>query len=107
MRLLSRASVACVLAGLIATPAAAQNRMRKIQLQPAAPLASLPWKWLATDPKGDVLHPRLPDAKELFYAIDPASDLVWFKVSVHDPLPERWFGINVAFDTDGNADNGM
>jgi hypothetical protein len=107
MRLLIPTCLACVLAGLTASPAAAQNRMRKVQLVPAGPLAALPWKSLATDPKGDVLHPRLPDAKELFYAIDPAADLVWFKVSVHDPLPERWFGINVAFDTDGNADNGM
>lgn len=87
-------------------PAAAQSPVQKVQLLPAEPLRSLSWQSLATDPKGDVLHPRLPDAKELLYAVDPKSGLVWFKVTTHDPLPERFFGINIAIDNDGNPDNG-
>jgi hypothetical protein len=92
---------------LAAAPAAAQTPVQKIQLLPADALAHLSWTSLATDPKGDGLHPRLPDAKELSYAFDPKTGTVWFKVSVYDPLPERWFGINVAIDDDGNPDNGM
>lgn len=88
-------------------PAAAQSPAQKVQLLAADTLTSLFWHSLASDPKTDVLHPRLPDAKELFYAIDPKTDLVWFKVSVHEPLPERWFGINIAIDNDGNPDNGL
>jgi hypothetical protein len=92
---------------LAAVSAAAQNPMHKVQLLPADSLASLSWTSLASDPKGDVLHPRLPDARELSYAIDSKTDLVWFKVSVYEPLPERWFGINVAIDSDDAPDNGM
>jgi len=90
-----------------AAPAAAQTPVQKVQLVAAGTLSSLSWHSLATDPKGDGLHPRLPDAKELSYAIDPKTGMVWFKVSVYEPLPENWFGINVAFDVDGNPDNGM
>jgi len=87
-----------------AVPAAAQTAPQKVQLVDKLP--ALNWQSLATDPKGDVLHPRLPDARELFYALDPKGKMVWFKVAVHDPLPERWFGINVAIDSDGNPDDG-
>ena len=93
---------------LVATaPALAQTPVQKIQLLPAGALAHLSWTAVASDPQGNGLHPRLPDAKELSYAVDPKSGWVWFKVNVYDPLPERWFGINVAIDNDGNPDNGM
>lgn len=90
-----------------AVPAAAQSPVQQIHLLAADKLASLSWHSLASDAKADVLHPRLPDAKELSYAIDSKAGLVWFKVSAYEPLPERWFGINIAIDTDGNPDNGM
>src|SRR6185295_14007191 len=92
---------------LAAAPAAAQSPVQKVQLLAAGPLASLTWHSLASDSQGDVLHPRLPEAKELSYAIDSKAGLVWFKVSVYEPLPEHWFGINVAIDDDGNPDNGL
>jgi hypothetical protein len=91
----------------VAAPAAAQAPVQKVQLLAADTLASLSWQSLAADPKGDVLHPRLPEAKELLYALDPKADRVWFKVSTHEPLPERWFGVNIAIDSDGNPDNGL
>ena len=90
-----------------AVPAAAQSPVQQIHLLAADKLASLSWHSLASDAKADVLHPRLPDAKELSYAIDSKAGLVWFKVSAYEPLPERWFGINIAIDNDGNPDNGM
>jgi hypothetical protein len=93
-----------------AAPAAAQSAVQKVQLLPAGSLAHLRWSSLATDPQGDGLHPRLPDAKELSYAIDAKTGRVWFKVNVYEPLPEGWFGFNVAIrdsQLDGNADHGM
>lgn len=88
-------------------PAAAQTPVQKVQLVPSETLKALSWHSLATDPQGDVLHPRLPDAKELSYAIDAKAEMVWFKVSAYEPLPEHFFGINVAVDNDGDADNGL
>jgi hypothetical protein len=90
-----------------AVPAAAQSPAQKVQLVAPGALPSLTWRSVASDPPGDVLHPRLPDARDLAYAIDPAAGMVWFKVSTYQPLPERWFGVNVAIDIDGNLDNGM
>lgn len=107
MRLALGKHLLAALSLLAAAPATAQSPVQKVQLLAADTLTSLSWHSLASDPKGDVLHPRLPEAKELSYAIDPKGDLVWFKVSTHEPLPERWFGINVAIDNDGNPDNGL
>jgi hypothetical protein len=101
------ASLATTLSLVTAVSAPAQTPMRKVQLASADSLASLSWSSLATDPKGDGLQARLPDAKELFYAIDSKSDFVWFKVTTWEPLPEEWFGISVAFDSDEKPDNGM
>jgi hypothetical protein len=107
MRLASHACIAFTISLVTAVSAPAQTPMRKIQLTSADAVASLSWTSLASDPKGDGLQPRLPDAKELSYAIDAKSDLVWFKVSTWEPLPEDWFGISVAFDSDDKPDNGM
>jgi hypothetical protein len=108
MRFAIDTSLVAAIALLVAAgSAAAQNPMVKVHLLPADTVASLSWTSLASDPEGDGLQARLPDAKELSYAVDPKTDLVWFKVAVYAPLPERWFGINVAFDTDATPDNGM
>lgn len=91
----------------VALPAAAQTPVQRLQLVSLDSLKALTWQSLANDAQGDVLHPRLPDAKDLSYALDAKAGLVWFKVSSHVPLPERFFGINVAIESDGNADNGL
>ena len=106
MRLSLRACFAAT-SLLCALPAAAQTPMRKVQLTAADSVASLSWTSLGADPKGDALQARLPDAKELFYAVDSKADLVWFKVITWDPVPEDWFGISVAFDSDDKPDSGM
>jgi len=90
----------------LTTAADAQSPVQKLTLTPLETLSSLPWQSLASDPKGDGLHPRLPDARELAYAIDARAGRIWFRVTLHDPLPDRWFGMNVALDIDGNPDNG-
>jgi hypothetical protein len=107
MRFVIHTCAISVVSWLVAMSAAAQSPMHKVRLVPADALASLSWTSLASDPKDDVLQPRLPDAKELSCAIDQNADLIWFKVSVHEPLPERWFGINVAVDIDDKPENGM
>ncbi len=91
----------------LAASAAAQTPTQKVQLVNVETLHGLRWQVLASDPQGDVLHPRLPDAKELAYAVDSKSGMAWFKVSSYEPLPERFFGINVAIDNDGTPDNGL
>jgi hypothetical protein len=92
---------------LVAGSAAAQSPVQKIQLVPADTLASLSWQTLAADPQGDGLHPHLPDARELALALDAKGEIVWFRVRMYEALPENWFGINVAIDSDDKPDNGM
>ncbi len=100
MRLVRDTCLSVALAALIAAPAVAQSPVQKVHLTALDSLRSLAWQSLATDPSGDGLHPHLPDAKALSYAIDPATHIVWFKVDVYEPPNEKWFGINVAIDTD-------
>ena len=94
-------------ASLLSAAVEAQTPMRKVGLMSGDSVASFSWTSLAADPRGDGLKARLPDAKELFYAIDAKADLVWFKVVTWDSIPEDWFGISVAFDNDDKPDNGM
>jgi hypothetical protein len=108
MRLgLERCLVVAAVSVLAAATLDAQTPMSKVQLLPAHSLASLSWTSLASDPRGDGLRPRLPDARELSSAIDRKTDLIWFKINVYEPLPEQWFGISIAIDSDGTPDNGM
>ncbi len=106
MRFVIATSVVAALSGLTAAPATAQSAVRIVSLLPADTVASLSWTSLASDPQGDTQRPRLPDAKELLYAIDPKTDLIWFKVTLYNSVPDHWFGINVAIDVDDNPDNG-
>src|SRR5581483_6065865 len=101
------ASVFVAAFGMSSTPALAQAVMRKVRLVAPDSTASLSWTSVATDPQGDGLQKRLPDAKDLSYAIDSPNDRVWFRIVAYTPLPERWFGMSVAIDDDGNPDNGM
>jgi len=107
MRLVTNTPLVTAFVLLVAVSAPAQSPMFKVPLLPADSLASLSWISLASDPKGDVVQRRLPDARELSYAIDSNNGVVWFKVSVNEVLPERWFGINVAVDNDETPENGM
>lgn len=101
-----RLVIVTALSWLAVASTAAQSPQRRVDLLPADAVASLSWTSLASDPQGDTVRPRLPDARELSYAIDAKGDRIWFKVTVYDPVPERWFGINVAIDADDNPDNG-
>lgn len=100
-------TIAVCLAVCLAPSTPAQPPMLRIGAVPIDSLKTLAWVSLAADPAGDTLQQRLPDAKELSYAIDPASGVLWFRMQLHAPAPERWFGINVAFDDDEIPDNGI
>lgn len=97
-----------VLSLAAARPAIAQSPVSRVTIQAADPIvSSLTWTPLTADPKDDGVRKRLPDASELAYAVDPKADRVWFRISVHEPIHERWFGVNVAADVDGAPDSGM
>ena len=90
----------------VAAPAAAQSPVQKVQLVAPDAVPALTWSSVTSDPPSDILHPHLPDARDLSYAVDPKTDRIWFKISTYEALPERWFGVNVALDVDGNLENG-
>lgn len=82
------------------------SRAAKAQLADIGPLAGLEWHALAADAQGDGLHPGLPDARSLAWAM--AKDgTVWFRVELAGEAPERWMGLNVALDDDDDAGDGM
>jgi hypothetical protein len=107
MRIAPETCLVVALLLLVEAPVAGQSPMVKLRPVPADALTSLSWTSLASDASGDALQKRLPDARELSYAIDVSADLLWFKVNLNEPVPERWFGINVAVDNDAAPDNGM
>ena len=87
-------------------PAAAPTPMvAKTALADAGPLTLLSWRPLVSDPAGDGTSPRLPDAAALAWAAD-GEGRVWFRVGLHGPPPEKWLGLNVALDLDGDPTNG-
>ena len=82
----------------------AQSVMHRVREVVPESLASLRWSTLASDPKGDGVHARLPHATEC--AIDRKTNTVWFKVTLYDPVPDEWLGISVAVDNDRDPTNG-
>ncbi len=38
---------------------------------------------------------------------DDGSERVWFRIGLDDALPAPWLGLNLAFDIDGDSENGM
>jgi hypothetical protein len=86
--------------------ATAARAVHKIKLSDPRPLERLSFVTIGRDDRGDGVSPRLPDARELQLAVDPADDRVWFRFVLQAPPPDDWFGLNVALDVDGNPDNG-
>jgi hypothetical protein len=74
---------------------------------PASALPKGPWKELARDAPDDGKQKRLPDAIALATCADDAHGRVWFRIALSGPVPERWVGVNLALDTDGDPADGM
>lgn len=89
-----------------APPDSGVSPTQKLMLTDPRSLDRLAFTTIARDDRGDTVHPRLPDARELQLAVDPSDDRVWFRFVLQDPPPDGWFGLNVALDIDGDPDNG-
>lgn len=87
-----------------AVPAGAP--VARARLVDPAPLAGLEWNVVVEDPAGDSLRPDLPDARSLAWAAGD-DGRIWFRARLAGPPPERWMGLNVALDEDGDPTNGM
>jgi hypothetical protein len=77
---------------------------------PFAALDSIPktgWRDLGADPERDGVSPVLPDAIR-FEAIPVANgDMLWSRISLRETPHDRWMGVNLAFDVDGDPANGF
>lgn len=80
-----------------------------VAVVPFTPLASIPargWVELATDPERDGKIPTLPDATRL-EAIPASPDgFLWVRVTLREVPHDRWMGMNVVLDEDGDPANG-
>jgi hypothetical protein len=80
-----------------------------IAVVPFTPLASIPtsgWIELATDPERDGKIPSLPDATRLEAVPSSADGFLWVRVTLREPPHDRWIGMNVVLDEDGDPSNG-
>jgi len=91
---------------LVTGGAARAGAVHKVKLADPRTLDRLSFATIGRDDRGDGTSPRLPDARELQLAVDPADDRVWFRFVLQSPPPADAFGLNVALDVDGNPDNG-
>lgn len=74
---------------------------------PPSEAPSGPWKELANDAPDDGKQKRLPDATSVAVCPDDAHGRLWFRVTLAGPIPDRWVGVNLALDVDGDPTDGM
>ncbi len=82
----------------------------QVAVFPFAPLGSIPldgWVELATDPAGDANAPALPDATRLEVHQQQSDELIWFRMTLRETPHDRYMGVNVAVDLDGDRGNGQ
>ena len=80
-----------------------------IAVVPFTPIASIPsagWVRLADDPAGDGRIAGLPDATSLETIPASADGIVWLRMILKEAPNDRWLGLNVALDVDGDPANG-
>jgi hypothetical protein len=81
-----------------------------VSVAPFAPLASIPgsgWVELASDPERDGNVPALPDATRLEAIPAGADGRLWVRIGLREAPHDRWMGVNVALDVDGDPGNGQ
>jgi hypothetical protein len=71
-----------------------------------AAIPSTGWIDLGADPERDGKALMLPDATRL-EAIPSANDMLWVRVTLREPPHQRWMGVNLALDVDGDPANGF
>ena len=68
-------------------------------------IPSTGWTDQGSDPERDGKIPSLPDATKL-ETIASADNLLWARVTLRDAPHDRWIGMNLALDVDGDPSNG-
>ena len=77
---------------------------------PFAKPGSIPtagWIDLGVDPERDGKMPSLPDATRLEAIPSASGNMLWLRVTLRERPHERWMGMNLALDVDGDPANGM
>lgn len=78
-----------------------------VPFTPATALPATGWVLIADDPTGDCKVPSLPDATRL-EAIPASPDgLLWLRMTLKEKPHDRWLGLNVVLDADGDPANGQ
>lgn len=80
-----------------------------ISTVPFTPTASIPsggWVEIAADPERDGVKPFLPDATRLEVIPSSADGLLWVRVTLRETPHDRWIGMNLALEVDGDSGNG-
>ena len=70
-------------------------------------IPSTGWIDLGPDPARDGKMPSLPDATRLEAIPSAADDMLWVRVTLREPPHDRWIGMNLALDVDGDPENGF
>src|ERR1043165_6853532 len=91
---------------LVPAQTARTGAVYKVKLGDPRTLDRLAFATIGRDDRGDGTSPRLPDARELQLAVEPADDPVWFRLVLQSPPPADAFGLNIALDIDDDPDNG-
>jgi hypothetical protein len=77
---------------------------------PFARLADIPaagWADQGSDPERDGKMPLLPDATRLETITSAPGDILWARVTLRERPHDRWIGMNLALDLDGDPGNGL
>jgi hypothetical protein len=77
---------------------------------PFAKLSDVPvagWVDQGSDPERDGKMPSLPDATRLETIASAPGNMLWARVTLREPPHDRWIGMNLAFDVDGDPANGF
>jgi hypothetical protein len=85
------------------------GRPTGVMVVPFAKLTAIPvsgWTRLARDPERDGRVPSLPDATNLEVIPSTAANMLWARITLREPPNDRWIGINLALDIDGDPANG-
>ncbi|HEX7779903.1 MAG TPA: hypothetical protein VF424_11710, partial [Vicinamibacterales bacterium] len=73
-------------------------------------LADIPatgWVDLGSDPERDGKMSSLPDATRLEAIASAPDNMLWARITLREPPHDRWMGVNLAVDVDGDPSNGF
>ena len=87
-------------------PAGVPAGIANVRLTAAAAIPTTGWIFLADDPAMDGNIPSLPDATRLEMIPAGADGILWFRVLLREAPHDRWMGMNIVLDVDGDPANG-